>query len=468
MTHHPVVGEGLKTAVSIERQRISAVVISRKMAQRFCRKFHTDKDSMKLMRRSLTKRTVRGIKKVKLYDTSMVNNKEDFMNIIGLEMKRQIVENNMERNNNVIVKKKNEEEEEEEEEEENSSGTLRIRKCSVVIVAERCKICDLPFKCKSDVIFHTVMRHGNDPIVSNYYTETNTVTKKQRSNIRRRKTPNNNNLFRLKIKIGEEIISDITMNRKHLKILNSSSGSNSASSSYFPPKIIDPENRKNEDSIKLKNNSKSRLVGIDCFGSTKNHYKDYVMGVQPLNHIHMLDDSLLNEGFQNDDGNRSKHVIDVEDKNTAYCNDESVFFRLPLLCSLSKDIMIKNNENSYITNISSIGERNTFDKENIMAKTQSVKNIVNIDQSVKVTEMHLTSDKEDENKVNDNNDDADDDEIQEILRITKRRRTSNENVIRRLDSPLNKDRMLSDSKEEFINMREKRYHLCISIIDVAF
>ncbi|KAL2716542.1 hypothetical protein V1478_014218 [Vespula squamosa] len=420
------------------------------MAQWFRRKFHIGKDSMKHMRRSLTKRAVRRIKEVKLYDTSMVNNKEDFMNIIGLKMKRQQVENNVERNNNVIVKKKDEEEEEEEEK-ENSSGTLKIRKCSVVIVAERCKICNLPFKCKSDVIFHTVMRHGNDSVVSDHYIETNTVTKKQRSNTRRRKTPNNNNQFRLKIKIGDEVISDITMNRKHLKILNSSS----TPSSFFPPKIIDSENRKNEDSIKAKNNSKSSLVGIDCFGSTKNHYKDYVMGVQPLNHIHMLDDSLLNEGFQNDDGNRSKHVIDVQDKNTAYCDEETVFFRLPLLCSLSED-MINNNKNSYITNISSIGECNTFDKENIVAKTQSVKN-VNIDQSMEATKMHLASRKEDDNKVDDyNDDDADDDEIQEILRITKRRRTNNENVIRKLDdSPLNRDRMLPDSEKKMYQYEEE-------------
>ncbi|XP_047347312.1 uncharacterized protein LOC124948146 [Vespa velutina] len=440
------------------------------MAQRFRKKFNAGKDSMKYMRRRSTKRAVRSIKEIKLFDTSMVNNKEDFMNIIGLEMKRQEIENNVERNNNVIIKEKNEEKEEEEEEEEegeedgkeNSLDTLRIRKCSVVIVAERCKICDLPFKCKSDVIFHTVMRHGNDPVISNNYTGTDAVTKKQRLNIRRRKTPNNNNnFFRLKIKIGEEIISDITINRKHLKILNSSSSSTSNSSSFFPPKIINPENRKNEDSIMVKNNSESSLLGIDYFGSTKNHYENYVMGVQPLNRIHMLDDSLLNEGFRyNDDGNRSKHVIDVENKNTAYCNEETVFFRLPLLCSLPKDIKIKNNENSYITNTSSIDECNTFNKENTVAKTQLVKNIVNVGQSMVPTEMHLESLKEDENKV-------DDDEIQEILRITKRRRTNNnnDNIIRKLDSPLNRERMLlPDSEEEFINMREKGYHLCISIV----
>ncbi|XP_015179848.1 PREDICTED: ras-related protein RabX-like [Polistes dominula] len=412
------------------------------MAQGFNKQFCTGKDSMKYLRRR-SKRADTNIKQVKSFDTSMVKSKEDFMNIIGLGMKGSLKKDNVKENNNVIVMKKIK---------ISPLTMLNLKKCSVVIVAERCSICKLPFKCISDVVFHKIMRHGNDPVVNDSFLS-NLFTKKQCFNIRRKRlqnTNNNNNLFRLKLRIGEEIISEISMNRKHLKVPNSSS---------FLPKIKAVKSQKNDDSITFKNDSKSNIVGIDSFDSTRNHYKDYVVDVQPFHRIQTFYDSPLNEDCrQNDCRNRSKLSLDVKNKNLTFSNNETVFStKLSCVRSLSEDNIINNNNNSNISNNIA-----TFDKENTLNKIQSVKRVCNVNPSLEATEMHLTSCTENENK-NKKDDNDDDEEIQEILRITRRRRTNNnnENIRYRLDPPINEDSLLFDPEDELTIMREKRYHTMI-------
>ncbi|XP_014615608.1 PREDICTED: myb-like protein D [Polistes canadensis] len=307
-----------------------------------------------------------------------------------------------------------------------------------------------------------MMRHGNDPVISDSYFQSNIFTKKQCLNIRRKRSQNtnNNNLFRLKLRIGEEIISEISMNRKHLKVPNSSS---------FLPKIKTVKSQKNDDFITFKNDSEGSVVGIDSFDSTRNHYEDYVVGVQPFNRIQTLHDSLLNEDFRkNDNSNHSKLFLGVKDKNLTFSNNETVFsMKLSCVRPLSEDTIINNNKNSNIfNNIASISESNTFGKENNLAKTQSVKRVCDVNPSVEATEMHLTSRTENENKNKKNHDDNDDEEIQEILRITRRRRTNNnnENIRYRLDPPINEDSLSFDPEEELSIMREKRYHLVYTIL----
>ncbi|XP_043503456.1 putative uncharacterized protein DDB_G0282133 [Polistes fuscatus] len=306
-----------------------------------------------------------------------------------------------------------------------------------------------------------MMRHGNDPVISDSYFQSNILTKKQRLNIRRRRSQNtnNNNPLRLIFRIGEEIISEININRKYLKVPNSSS---------FLPKIKAVKNTKNDDFITFKNDSESSVVGIDSFESTRNHYEDYVVGVQPFNRIQTLQHSLLNEDFRkNDNSNRLKLFLGVKDKNLTFSNDETVFpIKLSCVRSLSEDIINNNNNSNIFNNIASISESNTFDKENTLTKTQSVKRVCNVNPSAEATEMYLTSCTENENKNKRNHDNNDDEEIQEILRITKRRRTNNnnENIRYRLDPPINEDSLSYDLEEKLRIMREKRYHLVYTIL----
>ncbi|KAK2577985.1 hypothetical protein KPH14_008417 [Odynerus spinipes] len=406
------------------------------MAQRSRRHLHAGRVSMKCSRRS--KRGGSRIEEVKCCDTSMVESKESFMKIIGLEMKKQEEEEKEKettKEDDTIIQKNT-----------NPKTTLRLRDCSVVIIGETCKICALPFKSISDVIFHTEMRHGDGFTVCGKYFEAKMDGSKEKRNmtVRRRRESNGNNngnQLRVTLKIGDEIISEISMNRKHLKIHPSAEVAE-------PVPLVDSD----RGLTTLKNDYKSSVLGIDSFVSGKNHYDDYVISVQPLNRTHNRAprSSVLPEGIQHDgNGNYAQDTCGIENKNSR--SVDSLLERLPRWSLHPDDAVCNNNNNNNNNKNSNVkdstgNECNMSDKENESTKTQPVKNVTDVTSPLQSAAADLSP-------CQLHNDD---DEIQEVLRITRRRWTNNHaNIKRKLEYPIRLGSVLSDNEREFIDSVKK-------------
>lgn len=409
------------------------------MALPFRSHLHAGRLSMKYSWRS--KRGGRRKEEVKYFDASMVKTKEDFMKIMGLKMSLLM---NVKEEDAMVERKS-----------VYSTASLRIRECSVVIVGENCNICGLLFKSISDVIFHTKMRHGDGFSVCGKYIKASMAENKEKcdANIRRRRTSNDNgNKLRVKIKIGDEIISEISMNRKHLNRRGSA----------VRTKIAHHEESNEVVSTTLKNDYKSNVHGIDSFVSSKNYCGDYVMSVQPLNHAHQRAhcNSPLLEGSPLDgNSNYVQATRDSEDSEIQKTNMD-LLMETSLRCNLSfrRDIIYNNNNsnkknnndnnnsdnsnNGIIINYDTddnndnnnnesnirdflICEGNMSDKENESERGRPVKNFMNVETSMQDAETNLPS-----LQTND------DDEIQEILRITRRKCiNSHANKKRKLEYP---------------------------------
>ncbi|XP_006612675.1 probable basic-leucine zipper transcription factor Q isoform X1 [Apis dorsata] len=150
------------------------------------------------------------------FDVSKVNGKEDFFRCMGLQMKRYQYKYKMPNSDHKIKKI-------------NIPTGVTLRDCRVIILGATCELCGKCFKCKTDLNIHNSLKHQtrekihiaikgtqcteNDidvweeiPKSLNYTIESskNFITKLHKK-------------LHLTLKIGKEVISKISVKRKHLK-----------------------------------------------------------------------------------------------------------------------------------------------------------------------------------------------------------------------------------------------------------
>ncbi|XP_061932087.1 putative uncharacterized protein DDB_G0271606 [Apis cerana] len=151
------------------------------------------------------------------FDVSKVNGKEDFFRCMGLQMKRYQYKYKMPNSDHKVKKI-------------NIPTGVTLRDCRVIILGATCELCGKCFKCKTDLNIHNSLKHQrrekihiaikgtqcseNDidvweeiPKSLNYTTiesNKNFITKLHKK-------------LHLTLKIGKEVISKISVKRKHLK-----------------------------------------------------------------------------------------------------------------------------------------------------------------------------------------------------------------------------------------------------------
>lgn len=151
------------------------------------------------------------------FDVSKVNGKEDFFRCMGLQMKRYQYKYKMPNSDHKVKKI-------------NIPTGVTLRDCRVIILGTTCELCGKCFKCKTDLNIHNSLKHQrrekihiaikgtqcseNDidvweeiPKSLNYTTiesSKNFITKLHKK-------------LHLTLKIGKEVISKISVKRKHLK-----------------------------------------------------------------------------------------------------------------------------------------------------------------------------------------------------------------------------------------------------------
>ncbi|XP_031771394.1 bromodomain-containing protein DDB_G0280777-like isoform X1 [Apis florea] len=151
------------------------------------------------------------------FDVSKVNGKEDFFRCMGLQMKRYQYKYKMPNSDHKVKKI-------------NIPTGVTLRDCRVIILGATCELCGKCFKCKTDLNVHNSLKHQtrekihiaikgtqcneNDihvweeiPKSLNYTTSEsskNFITKLHKK-------------LHLTLKIGKEVISKISVKRKHLK-----------------------------------------------------------------------------------------------------------------------------------------------------------------------------------------------------------------------------------------------------------
>ena len=151
------------------------------------------------------------------FDVSKVNGKEDFFRCMGLQMKRYQYKYKMPNSDHKVKKI-------------NIPTGVTLRDCRVIILGATCELCGKCFKCKTDLNIHNSLKHQthekihiaikgtqcseNDidvweeiPKSLNYTTiesSKNFITKLHKK-------------LHLTLKIGKEVISKISVKRKHLK-----------------------------------------------------------------------------------------------------------------------------------------------------------------------------------------------------------------------------------------------------------
>ena len=153
-----------------------------------------------------------------IFDVSKINSKEDFFRCIGLQMKRFQYKYRMSNSDRKIKKI-------------NIPSGVTLRDCSVIILGNTCKLCGKCFKCKIDLNKHNLLKHQTHEKLGNTTVKETQCTEKEieicknfpkslnHSIIKASKNfaTKEHKKLRLTLKIGEEIIAKISVNRKHLK-----------------------------------------------------------------------------------------------------------------------------------------------------------------------------------------------------------------------------------------------------------
>lgn len=152
------------------------------------------------------------------FDVSNITSKEDFFRCIGLQMKRFQYKYRMSNSDRKTKKI-------------NIPSGVTLRDCSVIILGNTCKLCGKCFKCKIDLDKHNLLKHQTNEKLSNTTVKETQCTEKEieicknfpkslnHSVIKASKNfaTKEHKKLRLTLKIGEEIIAKISVNRKYLK-----------------------------------------------------------------------------------------------------------------------------------------------------------------------------------------------------------------------------------------------------------
>ncbi|XP_071858133.1 uncharacterized protein [Bombus fervidus] len=152
------------------------------------------------------------------FDVSKINGKEDFFRCIGLQMKRFQYKYRMSNSDRKIKKI-------------NIPSGVTLRDCSVIILGNTCKLCGKCFKCKIELDKHNLLKHQTHEKLGNTTVKETQCTEKEIEICKNFPKSLNHSVIeasknfaikehkklRLTLKIGEEIIAKISVNRKHLK-----------------------------------------------------------------------------------------------------------------------------------------------------------------------------------------------------------------------------------------------------------
>nr|XP_031843427.1 uncharacterized protein LOC116431732 [Nomia melanderi] len=154
------------------------------------------------------KRSEKSVSQADHVDASKINRKEDFLRCLGLQMKTfQCVYIASDGVHDIKAR--------------NNTNGLKLRNCSVVILGVTCQICGKCFKCKTDVNVHMALKHGKcsekketrfiqgNSEVCQKFSEVSQFQSVTKKNPRTR--------LRLILRIGDEVVTDISLKRKHLK-----------------------------------------------------------------------------------------------------------------------------------------------------------------------------------------------------------------------------------------------------------
>lgn len=152
------------------------------------------------------------------FDVSKISSKEDFFRCIGLQMKRFQYKYRMSNSDRKTKKI-------------NIPSGVTLRDCSVIILGNTCNLCGKCFKCKIDLDKHNLLKHQTNEELGNTTVKETQCTEKEieicknfpkslnHSVIKASKNfaTKEHKKLRLTLKIGEEIIAKISVNRKYLK-----------------------------------------------------------------------------------------------------------------------------------------------------------------------------------------------------------------------------------------------------------
>ncbi|XP_033364127.1 putative mediator of RNA polymerase II transcription subunit 29 [Bombus vosnesenskii] len=152
------------------------------------------------------------------FDVSKISSKEDFFRCIGLQMKRFQYKYRMSNSDRKTKKI-------------NIPSGVTLRDCSVIILGNTCNLCGKCFKCKIDLDKHNLLKHQANEELGNMTVKETQCTEKEieicknfpkslnHSVIKASKNfaTKEHKKLRLTLKIGEEIIAKISVNRKYLK-----------------------------------------------------------------------------------------------------------------------------------------------------------------------------------------------------------------------------------------------------------
>lgn len=152
------------------------------------------------------------------FDVSKINGKEDFLRCIGLRMKRFQYKYRMSNSDRKIKKI-------------NIPSGVTLRDCSVIIMGSTCKLCGKCFKRKIDLNKHNLLKHQTDEKLGNTTVKEIQCTEKEIEICKNFPKSLNHSVIeasknfatkehkklRLTLKIGEEIIAERSMKKKHLK-----------------------------------------------------------------------------------------------------------------------------------------------------------------------------------------------------------------------------------------------------------
>ncbi|XP_076276831.1 uncharacterized protein LOC143207340 [Lasioglossum baleicum] len=216
------------------------------MAPRIQTDYHSAQETNACSLRIL-KRSRKNVSQLNHVSASNVNGKEDFFRSLGLQMRRFQCPYPTLHGVQQDIK------------ERTRSDGLKLRDCSVVILGATCNICGKCFKCETDLNVHVTLRHYKHTetvsTASEYEEDDSEVCRRVCEYYKCRPDKNSatklQSNLRLIFRIGDEIVVDTSVERKHLKS-NKTISIATQTESANPTELI------------LKNNSrKGDVPGID-------------------------------------------------------------------------------------------------------------------------------------------------------------------------------------------------------------
>ncbi|KAG7204580.1 hypothetical protein KM043_005001 [Ampulex compressa] len=253
------------------------------MAPHQYRELHGCGDSSKYLLRKVVKVGENKRRRSRCLDTSEVRDKEDFLCSMGLQMRRRPYESNVKENIGKCRKI-------------TMPAGVKLRECKVVIKGVQCGICGKNFKCKTDVHVHSSWRHGKclNAIVDGFEPDNrSTLVKKceiceerferdieKRMHMKKLHRSKAQKL-RLILKIAGEVITEIDVKRKHLKINAIDTGTQTE---YDVAGVL----------FESKNDYECRVTTIDPPGPNKSFSSSPVSRIQARKTANQyLDDALV-------------------------------------------------------------------------------------------------------------------------------------------------------------------------------